>query len=654
MRSIYIILFLILIGIGVFAQEVVTGLQFNPVVKAQFLEDKMLKSGNGEDTIPINLPFYDDFSDNGVFPSSLRWIDRYGFVNNDYPVYPVNRGVVTMDAINDTGSMYPDAEPGPISFIADHLTSRYLRLDSIFSPLPRALGPADSVYLSFYYQPQGRGLPPHSSDSLVLQFLLVPKHDSMVPGDTAHYHIPDLWRHIWSARGMALDSFYILNNHYFNRVMIPIRNPIFFKKQFRLQFFNYVSLATSGQPSWQSNCDQWNLDEIYMNYGRNMHDTIHQEIRFVERPPSLLKYYESMPYTQFSNNPSNEMIDSLSIILTNRDQVPHSVKYSYTITQPGGSFTKNYQSPSINLLPYTQYAFGYVTHPPVNFTFPISTADSTTFEVKHIVRDLTPGSTLADTITGFQQFYNYYAYDDGTPEAGYGLKGAGSQMAYRFRLNKSPDTLRAIRIYFNHTLQKSNIQLFYLTVWNDNSGLPGDTIYSRLVLPVYSDSLNKFTMYRLERPVKISGSFYVGMVQTTDDNLNIGLDTYDNSASNLFYNVTGAWLASSISGAPMVRPVIGKPLPLGIANSITGKGSMEVYPNPCTTGKVHISMDRSGMFQNQENWIIYISSLTGQQLCHYQGSDIVDVTALSPGVYIIRAQNKTTSQHLVSKLVIMK
>jgi hypothetical protein len=81
---------------------------------------------------------------------------------------------------------------------------------------------------------------------------------------------------------------------------------------------------------------------------------------------------------------------------------------------------------------------------------------------------------------------------------------------------------------------------------------------------------------------------------------------------------------------------------------------MEVYPNPCTTGKVHISMDRSGMFQNQENWIIYISSLTGQQLCHYQGSDIVDVTALSPGVYIIRAQNKTTSQHLVSKLVIMK
>ena len=430
MRSIYISI-LLFISAALSAQEVVTGLQFNPVVRMQYLKNKMLKSGYEEDTLPITLPFYDDFSTSTVFPSSLRWIDRDAFVNTDYPVYPIDLGVATLDAINDSGFLYPGAVGGPDVFIADHLTSRYIRLDSVFSPVPRALSPSDSVYLSFYYQPQGRGLAPHSTDSLVLQFLLEPKHDSISPVDTTL--IPDRWRRIWSVSGTTLDTFYMMTNHYFLRVMIPITDTTFFKKEFRMQFYNYVSLATNEQPSWQSNCCQWNIDQVYLNYGRNMNDTIHKEIRFVERAPSLLKNYQSMPYTQFCNNPSNEMIDSLAILLTNRDSISHNIKYSYNVTQPGGSFTTNYESPAINLLPYYRYAFGYDTYPPVPWTFPISSADSNLFEVTHIVRDLTPGSTLADTITSYQSFDDYYAYDDGTAEAGYGLKGTGGEMAYRFR-----------------------------------------------------------------------------------------------------------------------------------------------------------------------------------------------------------------------------
>jgi hypothetical protein len=652
MQSIYISL-LLFFSVALSAQEVVTGLQFNPVVKAQFLKNKMLKLETGEDTIPITLPFYDDFSGNEVFPSPLRWIDQYGFVNTDYPVYPIDRGVVTLDAINDSGSIYKTGSGGPDSFIADHLTSRYIRLDSVFSPTPKPLSPSDSVYLSFYYQPQGRGLAPHNSDSLVLQYLLTPQHDSTAPGDTNIYTIPDRWRHIWAVPGMALDSFYMMNNHYFLRVMIPITDPIFFKKEFRLQFYNYVSLATNELPSWQSNCCQWNIDQIKLNYGRTLNDTIQKEIRFVARPPSFLKNYQSMPYTQFSNNPSNEMIDSLSMLLTNRDSVAHNIKYAYHVTQPGGSFTKDYLSSSINLLPYTQYAFGYTTHPPVPFTFPISSADSNLFVVQHVVRDQSPGSPLADTITGYQPFFNYYAYDDGTPESGYGLKGIGGEMAYKFKLNKSPDTLRAIRFYFNHTLDTANIQLFYLTVWSDNSGFPGDTLYSRSVLTKYSDSLNKFTTYLLENPVKISGSFYVGTIQTTDDNLNIGLDTYNNAASNLFFNVTGPWVPSAITGAPMIRPVIGKPLPLGIANRVS-VNRLKVYPNPCTAGLVYISTDESGTLRNKQDWRITISSLTGQEVFHSQGSNVLDVSGLYAGIYIIDALNNRTSMHYVSKLVIMK
>ena len=348
------------------------------------------------------------------------------------------------------------------------------------------------------------------------------------------------------------------------------------------------------------------------------------------------------------------MIDSLSILMTNRDTTSHDVKYSYNVTQPGGNFTQNYESPSINLLPYNQYAFGYITYPPVPFTFPISSADSNFFKVQHVVHDLAPGSTFADTIIGYQLFYDYYAYDDGTPEAGYGLKGTGGEMAYRFKLNKSPDTLRAVQIYFNHTRDTANIQLFYLTVWSDNSGFPGDTIYSRQVETKYTDSLNKFTTYLLENPVTVSGSFYIGTIQTTDDNLNIGLDTYDNAASNLFYNVTGTWSPSTISGAPMIRPVIGKPLPLGIANLTSEKGSMKVYPNPCSTGQVHISLNESGILQNKGNLIISISNVTGQLVYHSQGTDVADVSGLPSGIYFIYVENLITHQNFISKLIIMK
>jgi hypothetical protein len=646
------ILLFVLFSTGIYAQEVVTGLQFNPAVRARFLKENMQTMRSGEDTIPVTLPFFDDFSANGVFPSSLRWIDRYAFENNDYPKYPIDLGVVTLDAINDSGSMYPDAVGGPQTFIADHLTSRYIRLDSVFSPVPRELTPADSVYLSFYYQPQGIGSPPHASDSLVLHFLLEPAHDSISPVDTTS--VPDRWRYIWATKGTQIDTFYTLNNQYFKRVMVPITDTVFFKKKFRIQFYNYVSLAGSGQPSWQSNCCQWNIDQVYLNYGRTLYDTVHAEIRFTERPPSMLKNYLSMPYPQYSNDPANEMQDTIAMILTNRDLVAHTIKHSYYVTQVGGAFSKSYESPPINLLPYNQYAFGYTEHLPVTFTYPISAADSGIFEVKHIIRDLTPGSPFADTITGYQRFFNYFAYDDGSAEAGYGLKGTGAMMAYRFSLNKSPDTLRAVRMFFNRTLTNANQQFFYLTVWNDNSGFPGDTVYSRLVLPYFSDSLNDFIIYRMEKPVRISGTFYVGTIQTTDDNLNIGLDTYDNAAENLFYNVTGSWIASSISGAPMVRPLIGKPLPLGIADLPAKKRALTVYPNPCFTGQIGLSIDGARDLPDKEKWMVTITGLTGRQLYRSAWTDRIDVSMFPAGMYFIEATHDGDHQHAVAKLLIMK
>ncbi len=323
MRKLTLLVFLLLTGLTALPQEVLTGLQFNPVVQEKAREMKYLKEGTtGLDSIPMQLPLFDDFSKGGVYPSPLRWIDFDTYVNTDFPVNPINIGAVTFDAISDSGNMYPDAIPGPQTFIADHLTSRYIRLDSAFSPTPRKITPADSVYLSFWYQPQGRGLDPNSTDSLALHFLVRPAHDSITPTDTIR--IPDRWRWVWSSRGMALDTFYFKNQVYFKQVMIPITDTIYFKKTFRFQFYNYVSLASNSLPAWQSNCDEWNVDNVYLNMGRNLHDTLVPEIRFIQRVPSMLKNYTAMPYRQYCDDPTNEMQDTLDVLMSNRDIQNHN------------------------------------------------------------------------------------------------------------------------------------------------------------------------------------------------------------------------------------------------------------------------------------------------------------------------------------------
>jgi hypothetical protein len=627
------------------------------MVKARAMElSRMNYLNSGTDTIPVAIPFFDDFSANNVFPSSDRWIDHYAFENEDLPVFPINLGAMTLDAINDSGNMYPTAIPGPNNFIADHLTSRYIRLDSVFTPVPRALTPADSVYLSFFYQPQGRGKAPQKSDSLVLEFLAVPAHDSLIMGGTIH--IPDMWRQMWFANGMPLDTFYLKNNKWFAQVMIPLTDTIFFKNKFRFRFFNYVSLASSSLPSWQSNTAQWNLDNVYLNAGRNRYDTVYPQLRFVYRPPSLLRRYESMPYIQYCDDPTNELRDTIDILMTNRDTLTHTSSYNYYVTSSAPSFSKSYSGGTYDIKPYSSTP--YVTyqkfaHPEVPFLIPIGGADSAVFLMKHVVKEVTPGSVMGDTMQAYQKFYNYYAYDDGTPEASFGLTPAGSQLAYRFRLNKSPDTLRAIRMYFNRTLGNTSQQFFYLTVWNDNAGKPGDTIYTELVMPRYADSINKFVTYHIKRPLGITGTFYVGWEQTTDDFLSIGFDRYTNSQNEIFWNCTGTWNNSSMSGSLMIRPVIGKPIPLGIGEISSEKSTIVAYPNPCSTRFLHLRIpetpEKPKIF---EEGVAVIYNLMGQIQLRTGYQKEIDVSSLANGIYFLEIRNRSGIRAGITKFIISR
>ncbi|MDD5507421.1 MAG: T9SS type A sorting domain-containing protein [Bacteroidales bacterium] len=721
MRKILVILGALITCASAFSQEVITELQTNSVMlrSKPVIDASLLKNARSTVEAPVTLPFLDDFSDRDIFPSSERWQDRFAFINTDYPVNPPNLGVATLDAINDKGEIYPDAVPGPAVFQADALTSRLIRLDSVFSPVARKITTADSIYLSFYYQPQGRGNAPELTDLLELDFgvytgdsvfvrvdstiytidknyypgdsLLLPcslpgdpvwisvnpylilhgGQYSLIPGDQSTLPCDSVfepevdWDIIWAATGQKLDTnFYVKDNplSYFRRVMIPVVNEKWLRSDFRFRFRNYVSLADNSLPSWQSNADHWNIDLVYLNINRTVHDTTFKILSFVDRPPSMIKQYESMPYSQYMSDPTNMMKDSIEMVITNLDTLIHNTSYRYvlydqnlipldTCLRGNWDISPVYQSGYLDYLDFAK--------PPVCFGFfPVEyKKDSAIFRIAHY---LTTGSGsyegLNDTLWATQFFGNYFAYDDGTAEAGYGLTPEGSQLAYRFTL-KEPDTLRAIQMYFNETRTGANQEQFYLGVWKDDNGVPGERKYLQEVKkPVFTKTINQFHTYVLDTAIAIASTFYIGWIQTTDDNLNIGFDRHNQSQQYLFYNTTGEWTQSIQNGAVMMRPVVGKSLTeKEPAPAEQNQKYLVVYPNPAQTGTIHlrlpVELNDLALF---DHLTLQVLNLTGQLVFEGSYSSELNIDPLSEGMYFVILRGTNPAQYFTGKLMIIR
>lgn len=627
-RKLTIFIFLIFFATLLHAQEVLTGLQVNPAVRQAAMDNNQRHFKN---EIQLELPFFDDFSGDGIFPSLGLWTDRDVFINNDYPVFPITAGVATFDAIDETGMLYPNASDN--RFRADYLTSQAIRLDSVFFPDPRALTAADSIYLSFYFQPEGLGFAPVEGDSLVLEFF----HDH--PVDSLKN-----WIKVWSAPGTTLNEFFAQNGTYFKRIMIPVTDSAYLKPGFRFRFYNIASIRFLNAPSHQSNRDHWHIDYVYLDHNRNINDIYYSDIAFVNKPGSFLKSYQAMPYRQYKQNFVNEMRDSLRVRISNLNNTSTNGSYRYVVNSSGGNHLQTYETATFSFQPYSQS--GYVSQvavarPPVNFVFPVTSDLQTSYNITHILRSqdgYSQGNN--DTVRYRQVFADYYAYDDGTAEAGFGLTNAGL-MATRFKLN-TPDTLTQARIFFNRTLNNANQKYFHLQVWNDFGGKPGELIYQQLFLRVeYNDGLNWFYTYFLDDPVFIDNTrfpgltFYVGLEQTTSDLLNIGFDRNNNSKENIFYFYGDDWFNTMFDGSLMIRPVMGTTGILGAPIVSAGQIPLYVYPNPVSDGVLNLRIKEEW----QHNSYYQIISLTGTVLLEGSTTTRIDVSILPSGMYLLRLTN---------------
>jgi hypothetical protein len=580
------------------AQEVITGLQSN----YQITNNRDKYNFNTMKGIPdtLEIPFFDDFSGNSIFPDTSLWIDNFVFINNTYSENQVTRGIATLDAIDNSGQLYETASSS--SFTADFLTSKPLNLN---------YSAADNIWMSFFYQPGGLSDPPEVNDSLTLQFF--------APDENK-------WYSVWRAFGDTVQDF--------KPVIIRIDQSVFLKKGFQFRFINYATLSPNlSDPSMVGNCDIWNVDYILIDKNRNEADTVFSDVAFTLPLRSLLKSHESMPWGQFRQTELQEMGSVIAINYRNNDIIPRNITRDFEIRDVYRNIQSHYfTAGATNISPLTSVNY----NANLKYTFNTVNNDSALFRITCSLKTDEFDPKANDTLVYYQVFNNYFAFDDGSSESGYGINGLGSRnamAAYRFT-SFIMDTIRAVKICFNDSYLDANIRTFDLMIWDDNGGFPGNIIYSQEELMVKkSESINGFYTYTLPDGVMVEQTFYVGWRQRSESFLNAGLDLNTPHKGRQLYWLNGDWQQSQVPGSIMIRPVVGKALKVTAINDIKLKerNLISVWPNPASD---YITVD-PGTRNSHESVYVTIFDLQGREILKVLLNEKIDISSLHEGIYII-------------------
>jgi hypothetical protein len=583
---------------SIHAQEVITGLQSNYKIREKSKSLVESKSLTAADT--LSLPFFDDFAENSVFPDSKKWTDNYVFINNTYSDRQRTAGIATFDAIDNSGRMYLTASP--YGFKADQLTSQ---------PINLKYTAGDNIWLSFLFQAGGLSDPPEPNDTLTLQFF--------APAENK-------WYSVWKAAGSS--------DQKFKPAIIRVDNARYLQKGFQFRFVNYASLSPNlTDPSMIGNCDIWNIDYVLLDKNRNSADTSFADVAYTLPLRSLLKSHEAIPWKQFKQIYLQEMGASIPVHYRNNDIITRNVTRNFEIWdvyRKAQAYAFTAGATNIGPLTTVDYNANLV------YTYNTTNDDSALFRVTASLKTDNFDPKENDTLVYYQAFYNYFAFDDGSAESGYGVNGLGSRnamVAYKF-ISYTQDTLRAVRICFNDSYQDANKREFDLLVWDNDNGLPGNILYTREeVMVEQGNAINGFYTYTIPEGVLVNGTFYVGWRQRSESFLNAGFDINTPHKGKQFYWLNGEWNQSQVAGSIMIRPVVGFPLKVTAVNNthINPRGTLSFWPNPA---KDYININ-PGDLQLTGKAYISVTDLYGHELLKVPYSEKIDISSLHDGMYIL-------------------
>lgn len=597
----------------------------------------------------VKLPFMEDFSGGGPFPSSSLWLDKEVFVNTNMSVDPPSIGVATFDGLGDNGTAYGGGYGS-----ADRLTSTYIDLSNV--------GQKDNLFLTYYLQAKGLGDRPETQDSIILEF-------KDRKGN---------WIKIAAVEGWKASIP--------NTVILPFG---FYRQQVSRDYqYNGFQFRFRNLSDRTGALDNWHLD--YVRLSDNDVSEFFSDIAFSAAPKSILQTYTSMPWRHILGKQENWLADSIAAPVFNhsgeeRNVSPSSVKLTEITTNTLVFQQQLFNGIDINVAAGLQKRAYSLSGGPSGFpavkttyldvmknAFPNS--ESLRFRMEYQLANASETNTYPavkanNRVEQITEFDNYFAYDDGSAESGY-IATPGNSIAMEFT-SLVPDTLRAIQFHIPHRTVDVSGQLFHLKVWVGE--LDSTPEYeARSQRPFYTDSffdtLQGFTTYPLldakGKPTPLylpAGRFYIGWEQASPcvftQCIPIGFDKGNPLAQQFIrVNTTGTWMGvddAASRGALMIRAVVGDFTPEGTSTPVEevlkDELLIRLFPNP-GTGRFFVDLERSS--PEELHYELYDS--IGELKKKGSVVEVLDFTGLPPGLYLFKVVGIKSKRFKSSKIIIQK
>jgi hypothetical protein len=595
----------------------------------------------------------DDFSTNTGVPAANYWADEYVYVNNNFAEDPQSIGVATFDGLDKTGYPYDFSQPTSYG-ACDTLTSLPIKLGNVHYNFPDTV-----VYLSFLYQPQGKNPFANSEkDSIILQFKNVKtkviEHKVIISIDSTHsatqtyYENIDVseWTQVWGREGSAV--------HEFRRVVIKVDSALY---------------NTSGS------VDHWNIDNVYMSVESPLAHSGFEDVAYTRETGSQLKEFESMPWSHYYQDPNYYDDDTrMPLRIYNSYNTANIVTLEYFAEDASGNPVDNITGvPGGVVLPGKDFKNEFMPITGVgdhDFQFPISSEPNpkatTYFLKKNVMTNSDQNEIIKsnNTVKEYQVFGTYYAYDDGSAEAGYGIRASKGKLAYKFNLRDGlTDTILAMYIYFNPVVANRSTERFKFTIWGDNNGKPGSIIYQNTTThsPTYpKKGVNAFQRIEMDKPVAVNGTYYVGYEKLTTEVLNIGYDLNRDASDKMFFNIGNGWVNSGVDGsvpkgAIMLRPSFSnaEEPQVGIIKpqTINEEFDVDLYPNP-TRDRIYFRSNQAG----GKGLDVRIFNLQGSMITNFTMNEIseFDVRHMNPGMYVVQFTDEINHRVVNKKFIVSK
>ena len=547
----------------------------------------------------------------------VYWTDSDVFINRSYGVGEPTYGVATFDGLDSLGHPYASLGSSSAWGDADFLTSA--PIDMLNNPLGGVYTVADSVYLSFFVQPEGIGDAPEEKDSLVLEFYDM---DS------------DEWVFMWKQTGSELTNF--------EQVFVKLELGIWFRDGFRFRFKNYASLHGA--------FDHWNIDYVKLDINRaHAQNTAIDDVAFVGQGESIIQDYSQMPWAHFKSDPSSFMKSELSTSAYNNSDQTKNVRFGIEVYE--GDTLVLQTNLSNNVEPVFQS--GATVEKTIDIS-PFTLSDTATskrytFDVRSVLNTTPDENRNNDTLIHKQDFGTFYSYDDGTAENGYYLVSSGSKMAVEYTV-PVVDTLRAINMYFPESGTDFSAYYFRVVIWSSLS--PEVAVYqSDYTNPVFSFDRNRVVRYEVD-PIAVTGTFYVG-IQQLNNPVVVGFDRNIDAQSKTYYKTDGAWSYSSFTGSLMIHPefdTVYYPWGVSTEDIAFTEQDIDVYPNPAND-VVNI------VLSNTDEATVNIMDVSGRMVAQERiqnGQLQLPTQTWTNGVYIIQIANDNSTKPIVKRLVISR